>query len=306
MTKKIRTITLLFLALLGMALDVTAADFKDFSVQVNNQSGTLLTSEEQVQGTSVNFGVAVADNGTVSRVAADDASAVATISGTYHSDHGCTGLQVVVAVPGSVKITVGQCTYSTSTIKVTNSSGETVASKTPSSPACWKNSHSNVDELYYSGDATTLTITGMGYCPYVAVEAVNATPTKYTVTYALGSETAEGVLPASSEIDAGESVAIPLNRTLYKDGYTLTGWTDGTNTHAPGATVTPEGDLTLTPVFTQNSVALADRTSDVTLKWDFQTRNGAPVLNYQNKAGIYVTQGNVNGSTIDVKLDFTT
>ncbi|MBR6980750.1 MAG: Ig-like domain-containing protein [Prevotella sp.] len=306
MTKKIRTITLLFLALLGMALDVTAADFKDFSVQVNNQSGTLLTSEEQVQGTSVNFGVAVADNGTVSRVAADDASAVATISGTYHSDHGCTGLQVVVAVPGSVKITVGQCTYSTSTIKVTNSSGETVASKTPSSPACWKNSHSNVDELYYSGDATTLTITGMGYCPYVAVEAVNATPTKYTVTYALGSETAEGVLPASSEIDAGESVAIPLNRTLYKDGYTLTGWTDGTNTHAPGATVTPEGDLALTPVFTQNSVALADRTSDVTLKWDFQKRNGAPVLNYQNQAGIYVTQGNVNGSTIDVKLDFTT
>lgn len=306
MTKQFRTITLLFLAMLGMALDATAADFKDFSVQVNNQSGTLLTSEEQVQGTSVNFGVAVADDGTVTRVAADDASSVATVSGTFHSDHGCTGLKVVVAVPGSVKITVGQCTYSSNTIKVTNSGGETVVSKTPSSPACWKNSHSNVDELYYTGEATTLTITGMGYCPYVAVEAVNETPSKYAITYALGNETAEGVLPASSEIDAGESVTIPLNRTLYKDGYTLTGWTNGSSNYAPGATITPDGDLALTPVFTQNSVALADRTSDVTLKWDFQRKNGAPLLNYQNQAGIYVTQGNVNGNTIDVKLDFNT
>lgn len=306
MTKKLRTITLLFLAMLGMALDVTAGDFKDFSVQVNNQSGTLLTSDEQVQGTPVNFGVAVADDGTVSRVEAGDASSVATINGTFHSDHGCTGLKVIVPVPGAVKITVGQCTYSTNEIKVTNSNGEKVASKTPSSPACWKNNHGNVDELYYSGDATTLTITGMGYCPYVAVEAVNETPTRYAITYTLGDETAEGMVPASSEIDAGESVAIPLNRTLFKEGYTLTGWTDGSTTYACGTAITPAGDLSLTPVFTQNSMTLADRTSEVTLKWDFQIRNGAPLLNYENKAGIYVTQGNVNGSTIDVKLDFTT
>ena len=70
--------------------------------------------------------------------------------------------------------------------------------------------------------------------------------------------------------------------------------------------MTPASDLTLTPVFTANSVTLADRTSDVTLKWDFQRKNGAPVLNYQNQPGIYVTQANVNGSVIDVKTDFTT
>ena len=172
MNKQLRLFVGLFLAMLGMTLSVVAADFQDFSVIVNNKAGSLLTSDEQVQGTAVSFGVAVVD-GVTTRVAVDDASAIATVSGTYHSDHGCTGLSVVVPVPGSVKITVGQCTYSGNTITVKNSNGETVVSKTPSSPACWKNNTSNVDELYYTGEATTLTISGMGYCPYVAVEAVN-------------------------------------------------------------------------------------------------------------------------------------
>ena len=113
-----------FLMMLGMTQSAMAADFKDFSVIVNNQSGTLLTSEEQVQGTAISFGVAVADDGTVSRVAVDDASSVATVSGTYHSDHGCTGLSVVVPVNGNVKITVGQCTFSGNTITVKNSALE--------------------------------------------------------------------------------------------------------------------------------------------------------------------------------------
>ncbi|MBQ5506507.1 MAG: InlB B-repeat-containing protein, partial [Prevotella sp.] len=295
-----------FLMMLGMTQSAMAADFKDFSVIVNNQSGTLLTSEEQVQGTAVSFGVAVADDGTVSRVAVDDASSVATVSGTYHSDHGCTGLSVVVPVNGNVKITVGQCTFSGNTITVKNSNGETVVSKTPSGPACWKNDRSNVDELTYVGDATTLTISGMGYCPYVAVEAIETVITKYNVNFSLGSETAEGAVPASSEVVAGESVTIPGNFTLYKEGYTLTGWTDGTNTYALNTNVAPESDLTLTPVFTQNSVALADREAPVTLKWDFQRKNGAPTVQYQNVTGIWVTQAIVNGETIDVKLDFNT
>ena len=295
-----------FLMMLGMTQSAMAADFKDFSVIVNNQSGTLLTSEEQVQGTSIAFGVAVADDGTVSRVAVDDASSVATVSGTYHSDHGCTGLSVVVPVNGNVKITVGQCTYSSSTITVKNGNGETVVSKTPSGPACWKNNRSNVDELIYVGDATTLTISGMGYCPYVAVEAVEEVITKYAYTFSLGSETAEGAVPAAGEIVAGESFTVPANFTLYKEGYTLTGWTDGTNTYAAGTTITPESDVTLTPVFTANTVALADREAPVTLKWDFQRKNGAPTVQYQNVTGIWVTQATVNGETIDVKLDFNT
>ena len=158
-----------FLMLFGMVQTIKAADFKNFSVIVNNQTGTLLTAEEQVQGTAVNFGVAVADDGTISRVAADDASSVATISGKFHSEHGCTNLKVVTAVPGAVKILIGQCTYSSKNIVVTNAAGETVATATPAT-ACWKNDRGNVTEIIYEGEATTLTITGMAYCPFVAVE----------------------------------------------------------------------------------------------------------------------------------------
>ena len=306
MKQQFKSCVWLILMLLGMTQTANAA-FKDFSVIVNNQTGTLLTSEEQVQGTSVSFGVAVDGQGAVSRVETSDASSVATVTGTYHSDHGCTGLQVVVPVEGNVKITVGQCTFSTNTITVKNSNNETVVSKSPSSPACWKNNHANVDELYYSGPATTLTISGMGYCPYVAVEAVQSVPQTYTISYSLGSETATGVLPVEGEISVGDTYTVPKNFTLYKEGYTLTGWTDGTNTYNVNSTITPESDLALTPVFTQNTVSLADRTDAVTLKWDFQRNNGAPTLNYGgNATGVYVTQAVVNGSTIDVKLDFNT
>ena len=294
------------LSMLMMLCGNVFAEFKDFEVIVNNQEGTMLTSNELVQGTSVEFGVSVASDGTVSRVAAGDASSVATISGNYHSEHGLTGMKVVVHVEGNVTILVGQCTYSGNEIKVTNSAGETVASKTPAT-VCWKNDHNNVTELTYAGEATTLTISGMGYCPFIAVKALNEVIKKYAVSYSLGSETAQGILPTGGEIVDGESITIPANFTLYKEGYTLTGWTDGSKNYAAGETVTPKGDLALTPVFTANTVNLADRTAEVTLKWDFQRKNGAPTIQWQNVAGlVWVAQAEVNGKTIDVALPFST
>ena len=187
MTKQMKRLGTLCL-LLMLAIVSRADGFKDFSVIVNNQDGTLLTAEEQVQGTEINFGVAVDDDGTVSRVAADDASAVATVSGKFHSEHGCTGLQVVVPAATNVKITVGQCTYSPATINVTDEAGNVVATKTPNGPGCWKNDKNNVDVLYYTGEATTLTITGMDYCPFVAVSALTedeiaALNAEYTLSY---------------------------------------------------------------------------------------------------------------------------
>ncbi len=195
MSKHLARLGTLCLMLLLSAVS-QAADFKDFSAIVNNQEGTLLTSEEQKQGTEVSFGVAVADDGTVSRVAADDASAVATISGKYHSEHGCTALKVVVPVSGSVDITVGQCTYSKKAIVVTDAEGKEVATVTPEAPACWKNDPKNVNVIRYDGEATTLTITGMDYCPYVAVSKVpekqlatlDKEPATATFAFNLGTE----------------------------------------------------------------------------------------------------------------------
>ena len=304
MKKTSRTFLTLFLLVMGTVM--SWADFKNFSAVLNNQDGTLLTAEEQVQGTAVSFGVAVDDAGNTTRVAADDASAVATISGKYHSDHGMTNLVVTVPVDGNVKISVGQCTFSGSDIVVKNSAGETVASKTPAK-ACWKNDRANVTELYYTGDATTLTISGMGYCPYIAVEKSEVVIAKYDITYSLGEETAVGSVPATVTWTEGDTYAIPANFTLYKEGYTLTGWTDGTATVKAGETYTPTADVTLTPIFTQNTKTLADRKEPVTLKWTFRRDQGAPTIAVEgsgNGIGVWVTQATIDGETIDVKMDY--
>ena len=194
---------------------VAPAEFKDFSAIVNNQEGTLLTADEQVQGTPVELGIAVAEDGTASRVAATDASSIATITGKYHSDHGLTGMKVVVAVPGSVKIQVGQCTYSSKDIVVTNSDGETVATATPAT-ACWKNDRSNVTELVYEGDATTLTITGMSYCPFIAVAKTetsdNPTVEDVTGTWDYGNaDVMSATMGFSGSSESGEVEAIEKN-----------------------------------------------------------------------------------------------
>jgi len=138
---------------------------------VLNAAGLLTAAEVEGQAT-FNFGVTSANE----RVAADAGNAVTVISGKYHNDHGCTSLNVVANVPGKVKITIGQCTFSTNTITVKNSSDVVVATLTPNSPACWKNDKTKVDVLYYYGDATTLTISGMSYCPYIAIEEIDEAP----------------------------------------------------------------------------------------------------------------------------------
>lgn len=294
------------LFLLVMGTMMSWADFKNFSAVLNNQDGTLLTTEEQVQGTALNFGVAVDEAGNVTRVAADDASAVATINGKYHSDHGMTNLVVTVPVNGNVKISVGQCTYSGNDIVVKNTAGEEVARQTPAA-ACWKNDHANITEVNYVGDATTLTISGMGYCPYIAVETNSNPITQYAINYSLGTETATGTVPAAVKWTEGDTYTIPANYTLYKEGYTLTGWSDGANTVTAGTVYTPTADATLTPVFTKNTKSIADRKEALTLKWNFRKDQGAPVIAVEgsgNGIGLWVTQATVDGETIDVKMDY--
>lgn len=225
---------------------MTEADFSDFSAILNNQSGSLLTSTEQVQGTSVNFGIATDEDGNTVRVAADSPLAFATVSGAYHSDHGMTGLSVTTKVSGNVKISVGECTYSGNVITVKNADNQTVASTTPVKD-CWKNDHSKVAVLYYEGDATTLTISGMAYCPYIAVEAVETVPALYTIKYYNGSE-----LVKTSEVYEGTTLgslpAVPDYDTATKR---FRGWyieTDGSGGKATASTI-PAGDETYYAVY---------------------------------------------------------
>lgn len=300
-----KLITLIWLLIAGLC--AVNAEFKDFSVIVNNQSGTLLTADEMAtQGNAVSFGVAVDNVGNVSRVAVDDPSSVATISGNYHSDHGLTNFTCVVAVPGDVKITFGNCTYSTNNASFTPEGG--TATNVTITNDCWKNNHDNVTVAYYTGEATTLTIRGSDYTPYLAVESTSYVPNNKTVTFSLGEEIASGVVPVPvvQDINASSSFTIPKNTTLYKEGYTLTGWTDGTTTYAIGQTITLTDNLTLTPVFTSNGeVSLASRTDAVTVMWNFRRDNGCAIFALEGNSGtgFIVTQADVDGTTIDVKMD---
>jgi len=302
----------MFLLLAGMLWTTGArADaFRDIKVVLAN--GNLLTDEEKSSGSTLSFGIAVAEDGTISRVASDATDARAVLSGKYHSDqHGWTNFSATVPVDGAVKITFGTCAWG-GDVNVKNAAGETVTTFNTNTGACYDaNTGNNVISAYYKGtDATTLTISGGAYVPYFAVESVDASdiPSDVKITFQLGSDQPEGTLPAEETAETGKEYTLPLNRTLYLEGKTLTAWTDEAgNSYTPGQTITvPADNLTLTAVFTDNKVALTDRTDDVKVTFDFQRKNGAPLLSYQGKKGIYVAQATVNGESIDVKTDFDT
>lgn len=308
MKKHFFSMLLLWVCLLGGAIPASA--WKDIKIDLTN--GNLLTTSEKDENVEYNqrpalkFGVAIADDGTVTRVDADDASAAIVLNGKFHStQHGWGNFSATVKVEGPVKISMGTCNWG-GDVKVTNATGTQVATfNTNTGAGCYSTSNPTVASAIYKGDATTLTISGGSYTPYIAVEKVNAADLKtdYKVTFSLGSVTAEGFLPAEETVEEGSTLTIPTNHSLYIEGKTLTGWTDGTNTYKAGDKLTVTANTTLTPVFKDNTKTLADRTSDVTLLWDFQRKNGAPIMQYQNKTNIYVTQVTIGGETIDVKLD---
>ena len=248
-------------------------------------------------------------DGGFTRVAADDVTANAVISGKWHSnDHGISNFSATVKVEGPVKITFGTCAWG-GNVTVKNETGaEVVPTFSTNTGACYhQDKQNNIVEAYYAGEAATLTIAGGSYVPYFAVESISAEDIPHTanVTFDVANAGAEGVAPAAIEAEIGSKITIPANRTLYKEGFTLTAWTDGTEAqYKPGDEVTISGDLTLLPVFTENENVTI--TEPVTVIWDFQQKNGAPVLNYQNQTGIYVAQAEIGGKDFDVKMSFDT
>ena len=303
--KKLLRVFLTMVCLAGLL--PAHATFKDIKLDLTG--GIFFTDAEKTDKSSVSFGIAIADDGSATRVATDDASANIVLSGKYHSDeHGWGNFSAKVAVEGPVKISMGTCAWG-GDVTIKDAGGNVVGSFNTNNGTCYhQNKTDNIASTIYKGEATTLTISGGNYTPYIAVEAVDpgSLVESKTATFSLGDYADCGVAPAAITADEGTAITIPGNFTVYKEGYTLTGWTDGSNTVALGAEYTLSDNVTLTPVFTQNSKTLADRTEAVTLTWDFQRKNGAPTVGYQNATGIWVTQANIAGETIDVKIDFDT
>lgn len=303
---KTKQIMLLLMLLCFGRISASAA-FKDIKLDLTD--GAFLTEEEISSKSAFSFGVAIAADGTPTRVAVDDATANIMLNGKYHSnEHGWGNFSATVNVEGPVKVSMGSCAWG-GDVLIKDAAGNTVGTFNTNNGECYhQNKNENIVSAFYKGEATTLTISGGSYTPYFAVEAVDPAdiPNDVKITYQLGDIQAEGLIPGEEKVEIGKSYTIPTNFTLYASGKTLTGWTDGTDIYKPGRTITTEKELLLTAVFTDNTVSLADRTEAVTLKFDFQRQNGAPTVGFQNETGIWVTQANVNGQTIDVKLDFDT
>jgi hypothetical protein len=135
-----------------------------------------------------------------------------------------------------------------------------------------------------------------------------------TVIYAKDNDV-EGSIPSQVWDEAGNKVTLPINTSLYKEGYTLTGWSDGTTTYAPGSSLTLKEDdkITLTAVFTENAtpsfaewIATAELTSNKVLNWSFQRSAGAPTLTYEGTTGVYTIQTTYGENTIDVPMKIET
>ena len=284
--------------------------FVDIKADFTNQSFFTTADAEMTRA-----GLKMNQDGTFTRVSVEDETANAIITGKYHSDdHGISNFMAMVDVEGPVKITMGTCAWGGDvTVQTQNGANlTTIGTFNTNTGACYhQDKENNVVSFYYKEEvATKLRISGGSYVPYFAVEKVDPKdiPSDVKFIFDITESGAEGVAPAEEIAGIGKKYTLPKNFTLYKEGATLTGWTDGTNTYAPGEEITaPDAEsVTLTPVFTANTVSLADRTEPVTLKYNFRRDAGAPTVAYQNATGIWVAQATIGDKVIDVKADFDT
>ena len=236
-------------------------------------------------------------------------------TGWNGSQHGYDNITMAVPVAtGIYKITFGGCNFGSenrgkvtdaegNTLNVINANGKTITT-IDNKVGC----SNTVSVWYEAASAMVLKAIMNNYIPSIAIEKVSSVPeNRNIITYSLG----EGVLGQAPDgaVAEGNSYTLPTkNYTVYKEGYTLTGWNDGTANHNLGETFTVDDDITLTPVFRQNTKTLADRTEAIVLKWDAQTQNGCPTYNYSgNNLDLYfVTQVTVDGEVIDVAEKVTT
>ena len=93
------------------------------------------------------------------------------------------------------------------------------------------------------------------------------------------------------------------NYYTASEGKTLTAWQDAeSNNYTPGTEYTLTKNITISPVFTTNTVTLGDFTAETTVTWTFARSAGAPALASEGNTQYYVQQTSVAGNTVDVPI----
>ena len=121
------------------------------------------------------------------------------------------------------------------------------------------------------------------------------------VSYVNNDADAIGDVPATEVIGVGEKFTIESrNYQLLKPGYTLTGWTDGTNTYEFGKSYDIVNDIVLNPVFRANEKSLSTITKFTTVTWPFATSKDAPTVNWTDgETHVLAAQQAVTGERQD-------
>ncbi len=244
-----------------------------------NLTGTDLlpngTAPEQY--TDVSTGVAVAADGSLSRVATDAAEAAAVFNGKWHgTKYGWNNFTASVPVEGCVKITLGASNYGSGAVIVTNSDGDQVAKIDNHTGAMWSTSNpDNVAVGYYrTNEPTTLTFSKCDYLPYFAVEAIAEENLPAEVI------AKPLITPSTGTYAEAQSVTI----TCETSGATIYYTTDGNDPTAESTAYTAAFDVTETT--TVKAIAIkGDNSSEI--------------------AESVITIGSIAPGTSDLEWDYT-
>lgn len=125
----------------------------------------------------------------------------------------------------------------------------------------------------------------------------SSAPQYITVTYSTDDAEVEGEMPAPKVLPYGSDITIPVNNSLYKEGYTLTAWSGNDYTLYPGQTILFTSDVTLRPVFTKNATTLEQRTAPVVAVFENED-------NLLERNGILVTHASIGTEDVDMAIAY--
>ncbi|MBR3522129.1 MAG: InlB B-repeat-containing protein [Prevotella sp.] len=193
--------------------------------------------------------------------------------------------------------THGTVEVSAASVKLGGNSTFTATSKTGYKFTKWTDTNTGND---VSTD-NPYTISNVSENVSLTANFANAYSISYNVTDGNKGTTTKGL--STDYANDNNKFTAPQNYYIFKDGYTLTSWTDGINNYIPGIEYTLTENIVLQPVFTPNAKTLGDRTATTSITWNFNYVGGeAPLINVESATGYYIKQAIIDGISTDIVM----
>lgn len=135
------------------------------------------------------------------------------------------------------------------------------------------------------------------------------------ISFSKNNDAVTGSVPTEQYVEEGtHELFIPYNHTLYREGWYLDYWTNGSEKYYPGNTYVFNENMTLTPVFTSSdSKKITDADAVTTVKWNFDNKldpHAAPKITVaaDNTTGapkttFYTMRSEIGGTPVELKMN---